>query len=52
MRNHHSGRASSGALHDNARSRRVMEKLGLRPELEVEHRGLPHLLYRRPAASG
>jgi len=41
----------SFTLPDNARSRRVMEKLGLRPVLEVEHRGLPHVLYRRPAAS-
>ena len=40
----------SFTLPDNARSRRVMEKLGLRPELEVEHRGLPHVLYRRRAA--
>ncbi len=40
----------SFTLRDNVRSRRVMEKLGLRPELEVVHRGLPHILYRRPAA--
>ncbi len=33
-------------LHDNAASRRVMEKLGLRYERDVEHAGLPHVLYR------
>jgi ribosomal-protein-alanine N-acetyltransferase len=31
---------------DNAASRRVMEKLGLRYEREFVHAGLPHVLYR------
>ena len=30
---------------DNARSRRVMEKLGLELEREFEHAGLPHVLF-------
>jgi len=30
---------------DNAASRRVMEKLGLRYERDFEHAGLPHVLY-------
>ncbi|HEX8754410.1 MAG TPA: GNAT family N-acetyltransferase [Solirubrobacterales bacterium] len=38
-------------LPENTASRRVAEKLGLDQEAEVEHAGLPHLLYRvRPAA--
>jgi RimJ/RimL family protein N-acetyltransferase len=38
-------------LPENTASRRVAEKLGLRHEADVEHAGLPHLLYRvRPAA--
>jgi len=32
-------------LPDNARSRRVMEKLGMRHERDVLHAGLPHVLY-------
>jgi len=39
----------SFTLPDNGRSRRVMEKLGLRAQLAIDHRGLPHVLYRRPA---
>jgi RimJ/RimL family protein N-acetyltransferase len=35
---------------DNAASRRVMEKAGLRQEREFEHAGLPHVLYRAPAS--
>ncbi len=46
--------ASSLGLHgvvaftrtDNAASRRVMEKLGLRHERDFEHGGLAHVLYR------
>jgi ribosomal-protein-alanine N-acetyltransferase len=34
-------------LVDNRGSRRVMEKAGLRYERELEHVGLPHVLYRR-----
>ena len=43
----------SFALTDNTRSRRVMEKLGFAFEREVDHAGLPHVLYRlrRPAAA-
>ncbi len=33
-------------LPTNVRSRRVMEKAGFLYEQEVEHAGLPHLLYR------
>ncbi len=36
----------SFTLVDNMASRRVMEKLGMRYEHEVEHVGLPHVLYR------
>ncbi len=32
-------------LPDNRASRGVMEKVGLRYEREVEHAGLPHVLY-------
>ncbi len=32
--------------YDNARSRRVAEKAGLRAEEETTHAGLPHLVYR------
>jgi RimJ/RimL family protein N-acetyltransferase len=32
---------------DNARSRRVAEKVGLRPGGDTTHAGLPHLVYRR-----
>jgi RimJ/RimL family protein N-acetyltransferase len=35
---------------DNAASRRVMEKAGLREERDFEHAGLPHVLYRAPAS--
>jgi RimJ/RimL family protein N-acetyltransferase len=35
---------------DNAASRGVMEKVGLRQEREFEHAGLPHVLYRAPAS--
>jgi RimJ/RimL family protein N-acetyltransferase len=38
-------------LPTNLRSRRVMEKLGFRYEREIEHAGLPHLLYRLDARS-
>jgi ribosomal-protein-alanine N-acetyltransferase len=38
------------ALPDNVASRRVMEKIGLRYERDVVHRGLPHVLYRGPTA--
>jgi RimJ/RimL family protein N-acetyltransferase len=30
----------------NAASRAVMEKLGMRYERDIEHAGLPHVLYR------
>jgi [ribosomal protein S5]-alanine N-acetyltransferase len=33
-------------LHDNERSRRVMDKLGMTYEADVTHAGLPHVLYR------
>jgi RimJ/RimL family protein N-acetyltransferase len=33
-------------LHDNVASRRVMERLGFAYERDVEHAGLPHVLYR------
>jgi RimJ/RimL family protein N-acetyltransferase len=33
-------------VHGNAASRAVMEKLGMAYEREVEHVGLPHVLYR------
>ena len=33
------------ALTDNVNSRRVMERIGLSFEREVEHLGLPHVLY-------
>jgi ribosomal-protein-alanine N-acetyltransferase len=44
-------------LPDNARSRRVLEKIGMNLEREVIHGGLPHLLYRsgptpRPEGGG
>jgi RimJ/RimL family protein N-acetyltransferase len=32
--------------HDNHASRRVMDKLGLSYELDFQHTGLPHVLYR------
>jgi RimJ/RimL family protein N-acetyltransferase len=31
----------------NAASRRVAEKIGLRPDGETQHAGLPHLVYKR-----
>ncbi|MGH2968657.1 MAG: GNAT family N-acetyltransferase [Solirubrobacteraceae bacterium] len=34
-------------LPDNRASRRVMEKLGFEFERDIEHAGLPHVLYRR-----
>lgn len=37
----------SFTLHGNAPSRRVMERLGFAYERDVEHAGLPHVLYRR-----
>ena len=40
----------SFTLPDNDGSRSVMEKLGLSPDRDVEHRGLPHVLYRGPTA--
>ena len=36
----------------NRASRRVMEKLGFEYERDIEHAGLPHVLYRRAAAVG
>jgi RimJ/RimL family protein N-acetyltransferase len=36
---------------DNPRSRRVMEKLAMRHERDFTHAGLPHVLYRRDAAT-
>jgi RimJ/RimL family protein N-acetyltransferase len=39
----------SFTLHDNAGSRRVMEKLGFSYERDIEHAGLPHVLYRLSA---
>ncbi len=36
---------------ENGASRRIMEKLGLAYELEFEHRGRPHVLYRRVLSS-
>ena len=36
----------SFTLHDNHASRRVMERLGFSYERDVEHAGLPHVLYR------
>jgi RimJ/RimL family protein N-acetyltransferase len=36
---------------DNDASRRVMEKLGFEYEREVEHAGLPHVLYRLRTSS-
>jgi RimJ/RimL family protein N-acetyltransferase len=38
----------SMTLPDNVASRRVMEKIGLRFDRDVDHRGLPHVLYRGP----
>jgi [ribosomal protein S5]-alanine N-acetyltransferase len=34
---------------DNVASRRVMEKAGFVYDRDIEHAGLPHVLYRRPA---
>jgi ribosomal-protein-alanine N-acetyltransferase len=34
-------------LHDNAASRCVMQKLGLHHDRDIDHRALPHVLYRR-----
>ena len=47
------GEIVSFALTDNARSRAVMERIGMRRVREFERRGLPHVLYRvsRTAAS-
>ena len=36
----------SFTLPDNAGSRRVMERLGFAYEADIEHAGLPHVLYR------
>ncbi len=36
-----------GTLPDNLASRRVMGKAGFAYEREIEHAGLPHVLYRR-----
>jgi RimJ/RimL family protein N-acetyltransferase len=33
-------------LTTNTASRRVMEKLGMNYERDIEHAGLPHVLYR------
>ena len=41
----------SFTLVENRASRRVMEKLGFAYEDEIEHAGLPHVLYRLSAAS-
>jgi [ribosomal protein S5]-alanine N-acetyltransferase len=40
----------SFTLPDNVASRRVMERLGFSYERDVEHAGLPHVLYRLRAA--
>ena len=34
-------------VHDNAGSRAVMDRLGMVYERDIEHAGLPHVLYRR-----
>jgi RimJ/RimL family protein N-acetyltransferase len=34
-------------LADNVASRRVMERIGMSYERDIEHAGLPHVLYRR-----
>jgi ribosomal-protein-alanine N-acetyltransferase len=39
-------------LPDNVASRRVMEKAGFRYEREIDHAGLPHVLYRCDARAG
>lgn len=39
-------------LPDNLASRRVMEKTGFGFEREIEHHGLPHVLYCRTAGGG
>jgi [ribosomal protein S5]-alanine N-acetyltransferase len=36
-------------LPDNLASRRVMEKAGFAYDADIEHAGLPHVLYRRPS---
>jgi RimJ/RimL family protein N-acetyltransferase len=36
----------SGTMVENVASRGVMEKLGFRSDREIEHAGLPHVLYR------
>ena len=41
----------SFTLVENRASRRVMEKLGFEYEREVEHAGLPHVLYRLRTSS-
>jgi RimJ/RimL family protein N-acetyltransferase len=41
----------SFTLPDNRASRRVMEKIGFRHDTEVEHAGLPHVLYRLDRAN-
>jgi RimJ/RimL family protein N-acetyltransferase len=41
----------SFTLPDNVGSRRVMEKLGFTYARDVTHAGLPHVLYRRTAAT-
>ena len=45
------GEIASWTLPHNATSRRVMEKLGFEYEREFEFAGLPHLLFRLPAAT-
>ena len=42
----------SMTLPDNHASRRVMEKIGLRFDRDVVHRGLPHVLYRGATGRG
>jgi ribosomal-protein-alanine N-acetyltransferase len=42
----------SYTLPTNRASRRVMEKLGFEFEREIEHAGLPHVLYRLTSAAG
>ena len=46
------GEVVAKTLPDNHASRRVMEKLGLRFERELDHRGLPHVLYRGSTTPG
>lgn len=46
------GEVVAKTLTDNDASRRVMEKLGMSPERDLVHRGLPHRLFRGPTTRG